>query len=134
MDLMQIVVKLTKLKFSSRTNFSCSILSNGLFYLMHKCFRQCFCCFRDPKNYEKFHLITQSIIVLVVKQLKSYRGEDVIHSSLDFDDKKLSKSSPNVVKIVEVTEDEGGTEDGKVKEERESKEKHKATPRNDQGN
>ncbi|GLH07907.1 Ubiquitin carboxyl-terminal hydrolase puf [Gryllus bimaculatus] len=37
--------------------------------------RQCMCCFRDPKNYERFNLITQSIICLAVCQLKELRDD-----------------------------------------------------------
>ncbi|XP_068081544.1 ubiquitin carboxyl-terminal hydrolase puf [Anabrus simplex] len=39
--------------------------------------RQCMCCFRDSKNYERFNLITQSIICLAVCQLKELR-EDLV--------------------------------------------------------
>lgn len=33
--------------------------------------RQCMCCFREIKNYERFNLIVQSLICLTVNQLKS---------------------------------------------------------------
>jgi hypothetical protein len=75
-------------------------------------YRQCFCCFRDPKNYEKFHLITQSIILLVVKQLKAYRGKDIIEciASQNEELQKSVKESKSEVKIIEVTEEKESDE------------------------
>lgn len=35
--------------------------------------RQCMCCYRDPKNFERFSLVTQGIICLAVCQLKELR-------------------------------------------------------------
>jgi ubiquitin carboxyl-terminal hydrolase 34 len=32
--------------------------------------RQCMCCYRDPKNLERFSYITQGLIYMVVCQLK----------------------------------------------------------------
>ncbi|XP_039283222.1 ubiquitin carboxyl-terminal hydrolase 34 isoform X3 [Nilaparvata lugens] len=77
--------------------------------------RQCICCFRDPKNYDKFHWITQNIVLLVVKQLKAYKGEDIIRTSIakriDEDDSsgdekknKRFNKNPGKVKIVELEE------------------------------
>lgn len=72
-------------------------------------FRQCICCFRDPKNYERFHSITQSIILLVVKLLKAYKGKEVIEDETDHNDDKKdatkaegSSENKNEVKIVEL--------------------------------
>jgi ubiquitin carboxyl-terminal hydrolase 34 len=35
-----------------------------------QCCRQCMCCYRDPKNLERFSYITQGLIYMVVCQLK----------------------------------------------------------------
>lgn len=33
-------------------------------------FRQCMCCFREHKNFERFNAVTQSMVLLAVNQLK----------------------------------------------------------------
>ena len=40
--------------------------------------RQCMCCFRDPKNFERFNLITQSILYMAACQLKEL--SDIVYS------------------------------------------------------
>ncbi|XP_055587463.1 ubiquitin carboxyl-terminal hydrolase puf [Uranotaenia lowii] len=35
--------------------------------------RQCMCCYRDPKNFERFNLIVQAIVYFTVYQLKNIR-------------------------------------------------------------
>ncbi|XP_063231242.1 ubiquitin carboxyl-terminal hydrolase 34 isoform X2 [Bacillus rossius redtenbacheri] len=37
--------------------------------------RQCMCCFRDSKNFERFNLVTQSIISLAIGQLRDLKEE-----------------------------------------------------------
>lgn len=39
------------------------------------CFRQCMCCYRDVKNFERFYLVVQSILCLCVCQLKQLKDE-----------------------------------------------------------
>lgn len=56
-------------------------------------FRQCMCCFRDPKNFERFNLITQSILCLAVCQLKELREDLVKAKSLVKNEKELSNES-----------------------------------------
>ncbi|XP_055619621.1 ubiquitin carboxyl-terminal hydrolase puf [Toxorhynchites rutilus septentrionalis] len=36
--------------------------------------RQCMCCYRDPKNFERFNLVVQAIIYFTVYQLKNIKG------------------------------------------------------------
>ncbi|XP_071053277.1 ubiquitin carboxyl-terminal hydrolase puf isoform X2 [Onthophagus taurus] len=43
--------------------------------------RQCMCCYRDPKNLERFSLVTQGIIYLVVCQLKELSESHVEHKN-----------------------------------------------------
>ncbi|VVC94832.1 unnamed protein product [Leptidea sinapis] len=43
--------------------------------------RQCMCCYRDVKNYERFYLVIQSIICLSVYQLKLLKDEVVSASN-----------------------------------------------------
>lgn len=38
-------------------------------------FRQCMCCYRDVKNFERFYLIVQSVLCLSVTQLKQLKEE-----------------------------------------------------------
>lgn len=38
---------------------------------LHLTYRQCMCCYRDIKNFERFNLIVQSMICLAVLQLKN---------------------------------------------------------------
>lgn len=51
------------------------------------------CCFRDPKNFERFNLITQSILCLAVCQLKELRGDLVKAKSLLKNERELSNES-----------------------------------------
>ncbi|XP_052133303.1 ubiquitin carboxyl-terminal hydrolase puf isoform X2 [Frankliniella occidentalis] len=37
--------------------------------------RQCMCCFREAKNYERFGVITQSIVLMAIKQLRDLKEE-----------------------------------------------------------
>lgn len=55
--------------------------------------RQCMCCFRDPKNFERFNLITQSILCLAVCQLKELREDLVKAKSLVKNERELSNES-----------------------------------------
>ncbi|XP_072159450.1 LOW QUALITY PROTEIN: ubiquitin carboxyl-terminal hydrolase 34 [Bemisia tabaci] len=43
--------------------------------------RQCICCFRDPKHYDIFHSLTQSIVLLTINLMKCYSGDEVIKIS-----------------------------------------------------
>jgi ubiquitin carboxyl-terminal hydrolase 34 len=52
--------------------------------------RQCMCCFSDPKNFERFNLITQSILCLAVCQLKELREDLVKAKSLVKNERELS--------------------------------------------
>lgn len=36
--------------------------------------RQCMCCYRDPKNFERFNLVVQALVYFTVYQLKNIRG------------------------------------------------------------
>lgn len=38
-------------------------------------FRQCMCCYRDAKNFERFYLVVQSILCLSVCQLKQLKDD-----------------------------------------------------------
>lgn len=51
------------------------------------------CCFRDPKNFERFNLITQSILCLAVCQLKELREDLVKAKLLVKNEKELSNES-----------------------------------------
>lgn len=55
--------------------------------------RQCMCCYRDPKNLERFSYITQGIICLAVYQLKEL-GEKA-STDTEKSSKKKEKSIPN---------------------------------------
>lgn len=58
---------------------------------------------------------------MVVKQLKAYRGEDVIESqSCTSDDLKTAKDNKSEVTIFEITDDKDHTEEDKKSEEKES--------------
>lgn len=64
----------------------------GIFYIFF-CSRQCMCCYRDPKNFDRFSCITQSIIYLTVCHLKEF-GEKPIKNDEDkskCDDKEKIK-------------------------------------------
>lgn len=69
-------------------NAFCSVVEIFMFI-----FRQCMCCFRDPKNFERFNLITQSILCLAVCQLKELREDLVKAKSLIKNEKELSNGS-----------------------------------------
>lgn len=51
------------------------------------------CCFRDPKNFERFNLITQSILCLAVCQLKELREDLVKAKSFLKNERELSNES-----------------------------------------
>lgn len=48
---------------------------NIVLYLYAFCFRQCMCCYRDVKNFERFYLVVQSILCLSVCQLKQLKDD-----------------------------------------------------------
>ncbi|XP_071450552.1 ubiquitin carboxyl-terminal hydrolase 34 [Hetaerina americana] len=51
-------------------------------YLQSWSQRQCMCCFRDVKNFERFNLVIQSIICLAVSQLRELH-QDLVHCHLN---------------------------------------------------
>lgn len=44
-------------------------------------FRQCMCCYRDIKNFERFQLVVQSMICLSIVQLKNIEKLIVDHNN-----------------------------------------------------
>ncbi|XP_047514444.1 ubiquitin carboxyl-terminal hydrolase puf isoform X2 [Pieris napi] len=71
--------------------------------------RQCMCCYRDVKNFERFYLVVQSIICLSVYQLKVLKDELVVAANTP--PTTDSKEKPN--------DEENNKADGDDKEEAE---------------
>ncbi|XP_034239169.1 ubiquitin carboxyl-terminal hydrolase puf isoform X4 [Thrips palmi] len=71
--------------------------------------RQCMCCFREAKNYERFGAITQSIVLMAIKQLRDLKDD----LSLKL---KADKSSETPEKKQDVSDAAEKSEDKKVED------------------
>ncbi|CAB3248888.1 unnamed protein product [Arctia plantaginis] len=60
---------------SQYPTISQSELETVLNYILSWPQRQCMCCYRDVKNFERFYLVVQSILCLCVCQLKQLKDE-----------------------------------------------------------
>lgn len=60
--------------------------------------RQCSCCFRDSRNFERFNWAIQIFIIVVIEILKHYPDEESRVSVGDDNSKKNNKDSSGVVK------------------------------------
>lgn len=74
------------------------------------CFRQCMCCYRDVKNFERFYLVVQSILWLSVCQLKQLK-DDLIEAA-----KAPPEESTEEQKPPEVSSSPKNEENSEVKE------------------
>ncbi|KAG8236172.1 hypothetical protein J437_LFUL013438, partial [Ladona fulva] len=69
-------------EISERPILSKAEVETVFLYLQSWSQRQCLCCFRDAKNFERFNLVTQSIICLAVCQLRELH-QDLLHCQLN---------------------------------------------------
>ncbi|XP_017767834.1 PREDICTED: ubiquitin carboxyl-terminal hydrolase 34 [Nicrophorus vespilloides] len=56
--------------------------------------RQCMCCYRDPKNLERFSIITQGVIYVSVCQLKALSESEVQKQTKSDDESGKSQPAP----------------------------------------
>lgn len=55
-------------------------------------FRQCMCCFREAKNYERFGAITQSIVLMAIRQLRDLKEELLVKLKSEKNNEESVKS------------------------------------------
>lgn len=79
--------------------------------------RQCMCCYRDSKNFERFFLVVQSIICLSVCQLKLLKDE-LLEASNKPPDGENANTSEAKLEENGVTEDKVVESDTKSKDEK----------------
>ncbi|GAB0088688.1 ubiquitin carboxyl-terminal hydrolase 34 [Sergentomyia squamirostris] len=78
--------------------------------------RQCMCCYRDVKNFERFNLVVQSIVCLTISQLKNIKS--ILEESQTNNNNPEESSSSNGEK----------KEGAEVKEEKSSAEEPESKP------
>ncbi|CAH2250899.1 jg10247 [Pararge aegeria aegeria] len=109
---------------SQYPTISQSELETVLNYILSWPQRQCMCCYRDVKNFERFYLVVQSILCLSVCQLKQLK-DDILESAKtqalpenqDTQKEDVANTSKNEDEKSENKEDREETESTKPPEE-----------------
>ncbi|XP_060805071.1 ubiquitin carboxyl-terminal hydrolase puf isoform X2 [Amyelois transitella] len=86
---------------SQYPSISQSELETVLNYIISWPQRQCMCCYRDVKNFERFYLVVQSILCLSVCQLKQLKDDLVEASKSSAGDVKECTKPPEPANVNE---------------------------------